>query len=142
MNYKITKRRITDGLEDTINELHAPCFGDREYGPIEGSHWWLAEDPEGAAVGFAGLTVSLREGGAYLCRAGVLKDHRGHGLQRRLIKVREKFARQCDLNFMVTDTVEGNYHSANNLIEEGFRLYDPLTPWGSVGSLYWRKELA
>ena len=45
-----------------------------------------------------------------------------------------------DLNFLVSSTIE-NCVSANHLIECGFRLFDPITPWEHDGALYWRKEL-
>ncbi len=123
-----------------ITAMHRVCFPRCAVYDIEPAHWWLAYDPEDTPGAFAGLHVGVKEAGAYLCRAGVLPKHRGHGLQLRLIKVRERLARSMGLGFLITDTI-CNPVSANHLIDCGFRLFDPITPWGCEGSLYWRKTL-
>lgn len=137
--YTITK---VDGAfeAETIHAIHRVCFPGCTPYEVDGSHWWLVRTPNGTPIAMAGLACSSREGGAYLCRSAVLPAHRGRGLQTRLIKVRERLARNMDLNFLISDTID-NPVSANHLIGCGFRLYDPLTPWGNAGSLYWRKEL-
>lgn len=104
--------------------------------------WWVARDSAGLPVGFAGLHPSKRWGdAAYLCRAGVLVRARGHGLQKRLIAVREQKARRLGMRWLITDT-NGNPASANNLIACGFRMYLPAHPWADIGACYWRKALA
>lgn len=103
-------------------------------------HWWLAyhgDDP----VAFAGLVKSQQSADAgYLIRAGVLEDHRGHGLQCRLLRAREIRARKNGWSRLVTDTTD-NLHSANSLIRAGFRLFQPKYPWAFNNSLYWTKDL-
>jgi len=138
-NYTIAK---VDGEteEETILAIHRVCFPNATPYPVDGVYWWLARDPKGAPAAMAGLTVGTREGGAYLCRSGVLPAHRGQGLQVKLIKRRLALANAFDLNYVVTDTID-NPVSANHLIDCGFRLYHPITPWAHDGSLYWRKEL-
>jgi GNAT superfamily N-acetyltransferase len=139
--YSIVKVPSEDA-EDVVTDLHSACWpkaGGSYWDPD--AEWWLANDTTGGAVAFAGLRASKSEAGAYLCRAGVHPMVRGNGLQRRLIKAREAWARKQGLRFLVTDTVYGNHWSANNLIEEGFRMYNPIAPWGSDDSSYWRKEL-
>lgn len=102
--------------------------------------WWVAYD-QSLPVAFAGLTRSQQvPDGGYLCRAGVLPSHRGQGLQRRLIQVRERKARKLGMKVLVTDTFD-NPPSSNNLIRAGFRLHEPLVRYGELGTNYWRKPL-
>ena len=103
--------------------------------------WWVIYDAC-QPVGFAGLTPSVRWGDTgYLCRAGVLRSHRGRGLQKRLIRVRERKARDMGWKWVITDTAAYNVASSNNLVACGFKLFRPSRPWGHDDGLYWRKEL-
>lgn len=131
---------------DDVTHLHEACFPDCEvYGTdTPDSFWWLVffgnEDTD--PVGFAGLRADYASKQGYLCRSGILPGHRGCGLQFQLIKARVAKARKLHLTSLVTDTIPGNYHSANNLIRAGFKLFNPATPWAGVdGSLFWRMEL-
>jgi GNAT superfamily N-acetyltransferase len=102
--------------------------------------WWLAFDGD-EPVGFAGLYQSSRWCDAgYLCRAGVVPSHRGQGLQKRLIRARERKARAVGFRWLITDTND-NPSSGNSLISSGFRLYSPSKPWAADGALYWRKPI-
>lgn len=102
--------------------------------------WWLAFS-KGHPVAFAGMNiVTSSPDMAFLCRAGVLPDHRGHGLQRRLIRVRVNKAKRLGLSNVISTTYD-NPRSANNLLAEGFRLYQPESPWGAEGTNYWIKNL-
>jgi GNAT superfamily N-acetyltransferase len=76
----------------------------------------------------------------YLARAGVIPALRGRGLQKKMITLRERWARRKGFKWAVTDTSE-NPPSANSLIARGYRLYDPSSPWGLSRALYWRKRL-
>ncbi len=76
----------------------------------------------------------------YLCRSGVVPEHRGKGLQKRLIRVRETYARNMAMNWVISDTT-CNPPSANSLIACGFKLYEPAQPWGNRSTIYWRKRL-
>jgi GNAT superfamily N-acetyltransferase len=77
----------------------------------------------------------------YMCRSGVAEDARGQGLQRRLLRVREAFARKNGARWLISDTTD-NTISANNLIAVGFRLFNPSVPWGLKHALYWCKRIA
>lgn len=77
----------------------------------------------------------------YLARVGVLKSHRGNGLQKKLIRLRCNAARRAGASHMVTDTRRDNYSSSNSLIATGFRLYEPETRWAFETGLYWMKVL-
>ena len=78
---------------------------------------------------------------AYLSRAGVLPAWRGKGLQRRLITLRERVARNKGFTWMISDTTD-NIPSSNNLIKCGYRLIEPSAPWANTDSLYWTKKLS
>ena len=77
---------------------------------------------------------------AYLSRAGVLPAWRGQGLQRRLITLRERVARNKGFTWMISDTTD-NVPSSNNLIKAGYKLLEPSAPWANTDSLYWAKRL-
>lgn len=142
MAYKI---REVDGSDDDVADdlrmLHAlTFFGDAPVPDTDIGHWWLVTH-DGQPVAFALLVPSsYGPGVGYLKRAGVVSDHRGHGLQRRLIRVRELRARRNGWHLIVTDTTE-NPASANTLIACGYRLFEPEVRWAWPHSLYWKKEL-
>lgn len=120
--------------------LHAATFPEDDEPDWETGTWWLVFD-ECHAVAFAGLTPSQQFSDcAYLVRAGVLAAWRGRGLQRRLLRVRERHARAAGYNWLVTATYN-NLPSSNSLIAAGYRLYEPSRPWLAKGALYWRKQL-
>jgi GNAT superfamily N-acetyltransferase len=79
---------------------------------------------------------------AFLCRVGVDRAHRGHGLQKRLIRARELAARRAGIKQLVTYCVPWNEASANNLIACGYRLYRPASRWGGAGCIYFQKRIA
>jgi len=147
---KATKPRYTiieaDGADQSIarilRDLHSRIFDDTapQIEPQTG-FWWLAflrDEP----AGFAGLKISQRTPGTgYLHRAGVLRQHRGNGLQRRFIRVREAKARALGMDRIVTDTTD-NIPSANSLIACHYRLYMPEGPWGFSDTLYWERTIA
>ena len=133
--------RAVDFLEEEeeIRELHRVCFDIRLKNFGHG-FWWVAYLDD-VAVAFAGLHASVQwERTGYLARAGVHPAARGHGLQRRLIRVRIAKARRLGWQWLVTDTVE-NPTSSNNLIECGFRAFEPAKPWATKAAAYWRLKL-
>lgn len=102
--------------------------------------WWITRIDDVPAA-FAALTPSTRYADCmYLSRSGVAPSFRGMGLQKRLIRVRERFARSLAMNWLVSDTTD-NPASANSLISCGFRIYKPAHPWGPDGATYWRKKI-
>lgn len=140
--YSIVKVDITDlDVVELVERMHDLVFTDGSVKPPMIGDWWIVyhyDEP----VGFCQLTLSAsaaRRG--YLYRAGVLQGHRGHGLQRRMIRVREKHARKYGWDAMVTDT-HMNPASGNNLIACGYRLFSPPNGgWGFPAANYWRKNL-
>lgn len=133
---------------EEILTLHDLTFFDPLVRPdLPRGYWWLVYHPQPGymedhhPIGFCGLTHALAtEGSGYLKRAGVLKAYRGHGLQRKLITVREKKARKLGLTTMLTDTTD-NPPSANSLIAAGYKIFEPAYRWAFKHSIYWRKTL-
>lgn len=139
MTYSISE---TTCLE-AILSLDKICFPQDAPPPTDTARWWIAWAGDCAAA-YAGLRCCQspeNRGLAFLCRAGVLSRHRGNGLQKRLIRVREKAARASGVTELVTYTTLWNVASANSLIACGFRLYNPASRWGGKESLHWRKAL-
>jgi GNAT superfamily N-acetyltransferase len=129
-----------DEAKDIVIALHKICFPHISETYWDSSaHWWIIKDKTGTPVAFGGLLAATIERAGYLCRAGVIPNARGKGLQRRLIRARLEFADRFALHHVMTDTVYGNCASANNLIAEGFRAFNPVTPWGQDDSSYWIK---
>ena len=88
--------------------------------------------------------IDIFESRALGVQIDILPEHRGNGLQRRLLKVRERKARQLGWTSVITDTTD-NVPSANNLIKAGYRLFEPESVgamnWAFKSSLFWRKGL-
>ena len=102
--------------------------------------WWVVFF-DGNPVGFCGIKRSSRWSDAgYLCRAGVLHQFRGKGIQKKLIRVRITQAKKNGWQWLISDTYE-NPASANNLIYSGFQMYIPSRTYGAEGTCYWRKKL-
>ena len=103
--------------------------------------WWIAFFGD-APIGFASLSASNKyHHSGYLSRAGVLPAHGGHGLQKRLIRARERRARTYGWQMLVTDTWYKNPASQRSLIACGYKPFIPEEPWSFEHSIYWKKDL-
>ena len=123
--------------------LDEECFPHDDRVSVENSIWWLVYRGK-TVVGYAGLRLCKAEhnrGVGFLCRVGVVRKHRGHGLQKRLIRVRDAAARAIGLNQLVTYCVSWNCASINSLIACGYKFYRPATKYGGSGAVYLRKVL-
>lgn len=108
---------------------------------MDKSAWYWVGFWRETPVAFCILAPSVRWADCvYLARAGVVSEFRGRGLQKKMITLREKWARKQGYKWAVTDTSE-NTPSANSLISRDYRLYEPAKPWGLSRALYWRKRL-
>jgi GNAT superfamily N-acetyltransferase len=127
----------------TCRHLYAEFFeGCRP--PREDSTWWVAVDENDEIAGFASACVVT--GGVYLNSAGVLEQHRGNRLQRRLIEARVRWAKRHGHKSLVTYTMPDNAQSIVSLWACGFRTFEPDKPWwepcdrcGAHGVLYWTR---
>lgn len=144
--YVVRRADITDALtQAALRELALACFPKgtlrESYKPDSGVLWlvWHKND----AIAFSQLQVMRYGNTAYVALQGVLPEHRGHGLQRRLLRVAERYARSLGLDFVVTETIIDNPISSNNLIRSGFELFTPDVAWNpKQPALYWRKAIA
>jgi GNAT superfamily N-acetyltransferase len=130
-----------DDVSETLADLHRLTFFDAASMPrFERGAWWLAYHGD-EAVAFAGVVPSThaRHSG-YFSRVGVLRRHRGQGLQLRLTRAIEAKGRREGWHSIVSDTTD-NPVSANNFIKAGYRLFRPDAPWAWPNTLYWRKWL-
>lgn len=142
--YKLKKVDNADRrIADIIKEMHSVGFPDYPMIETAVGDWWFAVSDTNEFAGFCALWPSVHSPvtRGYLARAAVLPGHRGQGLQRRFIRVRERAARAKGLLEMVSDTNSDNPSSANNLIRCGYRMWNPQVTWGHGGSIYWRKLL-
>ena len=142
MGYRI---REVDGHDDEIADhlstLHTLTFFDPAiFANPELGYWWLAWDDK-EPVAFAGMIKStLVKGAYYFHRVGVLKEARGHGLQRRLMRTIEAKAFKLGADRIVSDTTE-NIPRAVNFCLAGYLPFQPVYPWAFPHSIYWTKEL-
>jgi predicted GNAT family acetyltransferase len=107
-----------------------------------GVTWWGVFTSSGQLIGVGGMLQSaIEEDTFYLNRSYIQPEHRGHGLQRKLIKARVARAKELKGAFATSDTFNSP-HSTNNLLGCGFRAYSPAEPWrGTDGTVYWRVRL-
>ena len=141
MTYEIHE---VDGIlnRETLEAFNAldPYFPPLQDRHFKHGYWWLAtkgDDP----VAFAGIVPfepCPRIG--YLKRCLTKPDHYGHGLQFRLMSVRETKARQLDWTHLVSECLEENTYSAANFRRAGFVQTFPEQPWAK-DSIYWIKTL-
>lgn len=134
MTYTVRKVELTAEMVQTLYALDRRTFPGDAPVTFQGTYWWLAEDADGAAVGFAGLAHAY-EGRGFLHRVGVLPEHRGNGLQKRLIRARERGGRGLGMVRLITYTSRTNSASLNSLVSCGYRFYNPY-PSSSFVHLY------
>ena len=127
-----------------IRTLEQACFPADEPYDISGSIWWVAKVGD-FPIAYAGLKpLPMEPEIGFLCRAGVLSNYRGHGLQRKFLKAREREAKKIGIKQLITYTVVDNYPSIVNLISQGYRFYSPANPWAGKEAksvLYFYKTL-
>ena len=123
-----------------IHNIHEACFPGYEVPGLHGD-WWIAY-AAGKPVAFCGLWPSVSTPGAgYLCRAGVLPEARGLGLQRRMVRIREREARAKGWTTLFSDVDPENPPSMNNLFACGYRAFRPAAPWCGAEWVYVRKVI-
>ncbi len=138
--------RQTDDL-DLIRDLNRAIFpitGAIDEEDLDESTWWVAERRRFAAgvprhldydaVGFGGVRMMVDH--AFMTRAGVLKEHRGHGLQQRLIQARVRWAKAHGAPSIRTYVWSGNIASMRSLCKQGFLPYKRTREPASGENLY------
>lgn len=127
-----------------LAELHAlqrACLpNDIPAHKVKGSAWWGVYD-SGRMIAFGGIEKGVTPGIYYLCRAGVLPEYRGQGIQKSLIHLRIAWAVKRGAASVVTDTAAFSVASMRNLMACGFMPYVPEEPWALDCSVYWQRKL-
>ncbi len=147
MPYRITEADTESSCAvETIhrfNSLDPETFPPLTQDHLDYGFWWFAYS-EGEVVAFAGMVPNVPfdvHGVGYIKRAYVLPDHRGHGLQLRLLFTRELKARQLGWTMLVSECAGTNARSASNFQRAGYEQVFPEQPWGKPGSIYWAKQI-
>jgi RimJ/RimL family protein N-acetyltransferase len=137
-----TPENLHPKIEAIVLEMDRRCFPtDGAVEPDDDCYWWIVWDG-GKPVAFAGMRpcqIASNEGLASFTRCGVIKEYRGRGIQKLLIKARVRKAKRLGLKQVVTYVKKWNLASANSLIGCGFKLYGGT--WGGKGSLHFFRDL-
>lgn len=104
------------------------------------NHVWFVGYDASEPICYASLKLVDGGAAAFLSRCGVLDSHRGLGLQKRLIRARERAAKALGATALITYTVTANPASINSLISCGFKAYFPSFPWAGHEVVYFRKK--
>lgn len=85
----------------------------------------------------------LEDSIAFMDRGGILDEHRGRGLHKRLIRVREKYARAQGFQTVITYVMADNYASLFTLVRHGYKMYEPDYAYAGVkGVIYLQKDIS
>jgi GNAT superfamily N-acetyltransferase len=131
MRYHIKKVDDTDEMKS----IHKMAFGGDSW-PGDDHEFWVAYDQGGAVCGFASA-VLLQSNVVYLSRSAVVLQHRGRGLQKKLINHRLKWAKAEGAEVAVTYVQWKNFASLMNLLHCGFRFTENrLRGYGDFALMY------
>jgi GNAT superfamily N-acetyltransferase len=137
---KLKPLKLSDSNRSQLETLQKACLPhDAPVFPEEGQFWVGLDETQWVCFCLVKPSEQWVDT-AYLARAGVLAAWRGQGLQRRMIRVREAWARKRGYRWMISDTTD-NVPSSNNLMRCGYKLIEPSAPWANEISLYWTKRL-
>ena len=128
---KIINADLYEQLE-YLDKNNVPAFRGCSNEFKENRDWWVSVDDGGFIIAYCGCIYS--EGICIMNRAWVHKRYRGNGMQRKMILRRIKAAKE-ECNTIITYTTVDNVHSANNLIQCGFKLYTPEYAYGGKDML-------
>ena len=132
--------KLTPSLRRQLESLQKVCLPYDDWIFPEDGTWWIGYDNK-QAVAFCLIKPSSQwNDTAYLARSGVLYYWRGRGLQKKMIRIREKHARSRGHKWIISDTTN-NPPSANSLARLGYQMFEPTKPWAAETTLYWRKKL-
>ena len=124
---------------DEARDIHAMAFSDDLW--VGDDHtFWVAKH-NGTVVGFCSAVYRPERGHVFLSRAAVIKNARGHGIQKRMIATRIRWARKQGAKECVTYTSPKNYPSMCSLLACGFKFYFPHEPWAGKSMHYFRMDL-
>lgn len=90
----------------------------------EDHEYWVVRDDQREAVGFCSAILRPTSNVVFLSLAAVAPEARGHGLQKRMIRARVRWAKRAGACGAVTYVAKRNYASMCNLLKCGFRFYN------------------
>lgn len=120
--------------EEEARELHDLAFP-RDPWPGDEHAWdydhkfWVAYAVGGRRLGFCSAVHWEKRNAVFLSRAAVVKSARGTGLHQQMIFHRVMWAWAQGVDRVVTYTTLQNYPSMINLLDCGFRFYQPAENW-------------
>lgn len=118
---------------DTVKDLHKQCFPEDEWYEHKGNVYWLLKNSRKRPIGFC-VATDIGDGLIFLSRAGVIPEYQGRGLQKRMIKVRVRYAKNNGYDSLITYVTIDNIASAKNLLRCKFELYRP--DWDYAGEFF------
>lgn len=120
---KVSVRKTDDYFG--IMTLHKDIFPGDEYPSLNTLICWKAY-VENVEAGFCTVNILPSEDGVlFFSRAGVKKEFRGHGIHKRMIRVREMFAKRNGFHTIITYVIKENVGSFVHLIKDGYKIYEP-----------------
>lgn len=128
---------------DAIRFLNAqdPLFPSLNADHLKNGFWWIAFDEHKSIIGFAGMVPMHPFTSCwYLKRCYVIERARGHGLQRKFIKLREVKAAELGIRQLVVECPAGS-KSEENLVKAEYERVHPEQTWGAPNSVYFSKRI-
>jgi GNAT superfamily N-acetyltransferase len=116
MKYRIARSEDSDWMR----AVHKMAFGGDPW-PGDDHEFWVVYDEHNGVAAFCSA-IETRAGTGFLSRAAVTLNHRGKGLQQRMIKTREAWLRAQGVKLIVTHVEKFNYASLVALLNSGYRL--------------------
>jgi len=101
--------------------------------------WWVMLNTSGRIIAYCSCSYS--DGVCIFTRAWVHKPYRGKGFQKRMIDCRIRAAKKQGCITVITYTLHNNSYSANNLLDKGFRLYEPQYAYAGRDVIYFQKVI-
>jgi GNAT superfamily N-acetyltransferase len=135
MKFKV---RMTTDM-DLIRSINDEIFTEDKLELDEKTVAWVAwtEDEKPAAFCTA---RKLTHGILYMDRGGVYSKYRKQGIHRKLIKVRENFAKKNGYSKVITYVMKDNFASLFTLVRCDYRMYTPEYLYAGSNVIYLIKE--
>lgn len=114
-----TIRKVDDPRK--VSDSLAICLQQWTYFVDHSEHFWWIAFSNNLWIAYGGAQIFNRHT-LYIGPDHVLKEARGNGLQRKLIQVRERWARKNNFTNAIAVVAHDNIYSANNYIKAGYLL--------------------
>lgn len=142
MRADITNVLVVQSIKLLIDECFKPGELTEQARTPKIGVWWLAWCGDEAVAFSCVVESTMYPGNGYIALQGVVPAHRGNGLQRRMIKATQRYAKQQGWAELITETVHDNAASGNTMISAGFKLFNPVRAWNNLAPVcYWRKAV-